>query len=74
MPGPRQHAAVHFEPDAIRGGTWETFERILQRRGYFKAGLRKVEAARTLGAHLDPVRSRSPGFVKLHEALKEATA
>ena len=62
------------EPDAIRGGTWEALERILQRRGYFKAGLRKVEAARTLGAQLDPVRSCSPSFVKLHEALMEATA
>ena len=62
------------EPDAIRGGTWETFERILRRYGYFKTGLRKVEVARAVGAHLEPGRSRSQSFVKLHEALIEATA
>jgi hypothetical protein len=60
------------DPDAIRGGTWEVFERVLQRYGYFRTGLRKVEAARTLGAHLDPGRSCSRSFMKFHEALTEA--
>lgn len=61
------------EPDAIRGGTWEAFERTLQRYGYFKTGLRKVEAARAMGAHVDPGRRRSRSFVKFHEAITEAT-
>ena len=33
--------AKYREPDAIAGGTWETFERILKKAGYFKTGLRK---------------------------------
>ena len=34
------------DPDAIVGGTWEAMERLLQRAGYFKGGLRKVDFAR----------------------------
>src|SRR5262249_49673762 len=66
--------AGYRDSDAIRGGTWEVFERILQHHGYFKTGLRKVEAARSMGTHLDPGRSRSRSFVKFHEAIAEATA
>jgi hypothetical protein len=40
---PRQQQ--YRDPDDIRGGTWEAFERVLQRSGYFKNGLRKTEAA-----------------------------
>ncbi|MBI3448656.1 MAG: DUF4276 family protein [Acidobacteria bacterium] len=61
-------------PDAIAGGTWEAFERILQRHGYFRTGLRKVEAAATLGAQLVPSRSRSTSFLRFNQALSEATA
>lgn len=62
------------DPDAILGGTWEAFERIVQRHGYFETGLRKLEAARIMGAHIEPARSRSCSFVKFHEAIVEATA
>ncbi len=61
------------DPDAIHGGTWEAFEKVLQRAGYFKTGLRKGEAAAAIGAHLDPSRSRSRSFGMLHEAVLEAT-
>lgn len=64
--------ASYRAPDAIRGGTWEAFERVLQRYGYFKTGLRKVEAARMIGAHVTPVRSRSRSFGKFHDAIVEA--
>ena len=69
IPGQRRFR----DPDAIAGGTWETFERVLQRHGYFKTGLRKQEAARAIGAHVEPDRSRSHSFVKFHEAVTEAT-
>lgn len=62
------------DPDAISGGTWEAFERILQDHGYFKSGLRKVEAARVMGGHVDPGRSGSRSFMRFHEAIAEATA
>lgn len=59
-------------PDAITGGTWEAFERLLQRQGYFKGGLPKIEVARILGSHLDPTRCRSPSFVCFRDAMLEA--
>lgn len=62
------------DPDAIDGGTWEAFERILQRRGYFKGGLRKIEAARTLGGVIEPERNRSRSFCRFRDALLEAVA
>ena len=37
--------AGYRDPDAIQGGTWEAFERILKRGGYFKTGLRKTDKA-----------------------------
>jgi len=36
--------------DKINGGTWETFQRIMQSAGYFEGGLRKIEAAGAIGA------------------------
>lgn len=60
------------DPDAIAGGTWEAFERVLQRHGYAKGGLTKISAARMIGQHADPARNRSPSFQALHVALREA--
>lgn len=60
--------------DAVQGGTWEAFERILKRHGYFKNGLRKVEAARAIGAQLVPERSCSHSFNKFYAAITEAIA
>lgn len=54
--------APYRDPDAIKGGTWETLERELQRAGYFKGGLRKIEAATEIVAHMDPARNRSRSF------------
>ena len=61
-------------PDSVRGGTWEAFERILKGRGYFRTGLRKMEAARTVAAYIDPARNRSHSFTKFRDALVEATS
>ncbi len=61
-------------PDSVRGGTWEAFERILKGRGYFRTGLRKMEAARTVAAYIDPARNRSHSFTTFHDALVEATS
>lgn len=60
-------------PDAIAGGTWEAFERVLQHHGYFDGGLRKIEAARSIGAVLDPELCSSPSFRAFHQAIREAT-
>lgn len=57
-------------PDAIKGGTWEAFERILRDSGYMQGGLRKVEAAREIARHMVPDRNTSPSFRALREALR----
>jgi hypothetical protein len=57
--------------DAIRGGTWEALERVLQQAGYFPGGLPKIEVAREVARHMVPSRNRSPSFGKLLEVLAE---
>lgn len=64
--------AAYRDPDEIRGGTWEAFERVLQRAGYFPSGLLKTEVARALGTRIDPERNRSRSFQVLCETLLEA--
>ncbi len=49
-------------PDAIRGGTWEAFEGVMKKSGYFTSGLRKIEAATRIAPHIDPARNTSPSF------------
>ena len=63
--------ASYRDPDAIRGGTWEAFERIMQRHGYFGAGLRKVEAAHAVARFMDPMRNSSASFAKFRDAVAE---
>lgn len=64
--------APYRDSDAVQGGTWEALERILQRVGYFKGGLRKTEIARTLGKCIDPTRNRSRSFVAFRDVVLEA--
>ena len=66
--------AAYRDPDAIKGGTWEAFERILKHAGYFRAGLAKIEAARTVSEHIDPTRNRSRSFSAFRDALVEAAS
>jgi len=61
-------------PDAIRGGTAEALERILKRAGYFKTGLRKLEAARAIAPHLDPATNTSRSFQGFRKVIEEALA
>ncbi|MDR3221041.1 MAG: DUF4276 family protein [Candidatus Accumulibacter sp.] len=62
------------DPDAISGGTWEEFERVLKRAGYFSTGLRKLECARTIAPHMQPERNASRSFQAFREALAAALA
>lgn len=62
---------AYRDPDGIRGGTWEAFERIMQKAGYFDGGLRKIEAARAIAPHMDPGRNRSPSFRALCDVLTD---
>lgn len=49
-------------PDAVGGGTWEALERVLQKAGYYRSGLPKIEVARTMAKHLDTGRNNSDSF------------
>ena len=64
--------ARYRNSDGIQGGTWEAFERVLQRYGYFETGLRKLEVARVIGAHLDVERNRSQSFRAFYSAIADA--
>lgn len=64
--------AQYRDPDAIAGGTWETFERLLKQGGYFKNGIRKTEVARALGQQVTPEHNRSISFQKLRTVLLDA--
>ncbi len=62
------------DPDAIAGGTWEALERILKKAGYFSTGLRKLECARAVAAHMEPARNSSKSFKKFCSAVTAAMA
>jgi hypothetical protein len=63
--------ARYRDPDAVSGGTWEAFERVLQKAGYFKFGLAKIEAARTIATNMAPERNRSRSFQVMRTSLAE---
>lgn len=60
------------DPDAIRGGTWEALERVLQRAGYFSGGLPKGELARSIARHFEPARCGSGSFGVFWRVLTKA--
>ena len=64
--------ANYRDPDAISGGTWEAFERVLKKSGYFKTGLQKIEAAEAIAKYMDPARNKSYSFAKFRDAILEA--
>ncbi len=63
--------AGYRDPDAIAGGTWEAFERIAKGAGYFKGGLRKVEAAKAIASHLTPLANTSRSFQTFRKVIDE---
>jgi hypothetical protein len=69
IPARLPHKAKYRDPDAIRGGTWEALEQVLQRAGYFKGGLAKIEVARSIARKMDPQRNRSRSFRCFRDAI-----
>ena len=57
--------------DQIAGGTWEAFERVARSSGYFKTGLRKMEAAQAISQNFDIDRNSSPSFNVFCSAVKQ---
>ena len=66
--------AAFRDPDAIAGGTWEAMERVLQRAGYYRTGIRKLELARSIAPHMEPERNASHSFHMFCQAVSAAMA
>lgn len=62
------------DPDGILGGTWEALERLMQRAGYYKTGMPKIETAQNIAKRLDPERNQSRSFQCFKHALDEMVA
>jgi Domain of unknown function (DUF4276) len=69
VPATIPNRAPYRDPDAIAGGTWEAFERVMQRAGYFYNGVPKIEAARRIACRMDPARNTSRSFQVFRDAL-----
>ena len=65
--------ARYRDPDAIQGGTWEAFERIMMKSGHFRQGLAKMQAATAIGRYIDAQHNRSRSFAMFRDAITEAT-
>jgi len=74
VPATIPQKAAYRDPDAILGGTWEAFERVLKKAGYCSTGLRKLESARAIAEHMDPARNQSKSFQAFHSAISAAVA
>lgn len=61
--------AAFRDADAIKGGTWEALEKVLQKEGYFMTGLRKKELARMIAANMRPERNSSHSFCAFRDAI-----
>jgi hypothetical protein len=59
----------YIDPDGIKGGTWQALERVLQRAGYHRGGLGKIETARAIAARMDPAAIRSRSFQVFRDAV-----
>lgn len=64
-----ERGAALRNPDAVKSGTWEALERLLQKSGYYQGGLAKVDCARSVAAHIEPERNASRSFQVFHSGL-----
>ena len=62
------------DPDAITGGTWETLERLLKSKNYYKTGLPKIAVARLIACEMEPDDNRSKSFQVFRDALRQAVS
>jgi hypothetical protein len=69
MPRAIASKAAYRIPDEIVGGTWEAFERVAKKAGYFESGLRKIEAASEIAKHMKVTDNNSRSFQVFCEAM-----
>lgn len=59
------------DPDAIKGGTWEALERVLQKAGYHPGKLEKYKASSDISQYMNPESNRSKSFQVFYQGLLE---
>ncbi|MDI7266654.1 MAG: DUF4276 family protein [Myxococcota bacterium] len=69
VPATLGRKAKFRDPDAIKGGTWEQLEGVLQQAGYHKGGLAKIRLARDVAPHMAPQHNRSNSFQVFRDGL-----
>lgn len=62
--------AKYWNPDAIRGGTYEALEHLLRQKNYYKGRISKPTVARNIARHMVPSRNSSRSFQVFVEGLK----
>ena len=70
VPTTLEKQSKYRNSDAVKGGTWEQLERVLQRAGYYSQGLAKIEAARKIALQMEPSRNRSESFAQFRGAIE----
>ncbi|PQV65156.1 protein of unknown function (DUF4276) [Abditibacterium utsteinense] len=61
------------DSDAIKGGTWEVLERVLQKAGHHRGGLAKMQAARDIAPHMNIETNNSRSFQLFRDTLRAIT-
>jgi hypothetical protein len=64
VPATLSRRAQYRDPDAIKGGTWETLLRVLNKVGYYRGmeRLPKIDVARRIAAHMSLTENTSASF------------
>lgn len=65
-----QYQKKYRNPDAIKGGTYESLERLLIRKGYYKERLPKIAAAQNIAPYMEPNRNKSRSFRVFVEGIE----
>jgi hypothetical protein len=58
------------QADAIKGGTWEALERVLQEAGHMSGGYAKKEGAATIAAQMNVNANASPSFQAFRDGVR----
>lgn len=74
VPNSLGQQAKYRDPDAVRGGTWEALERVLQAAGYHRGGLAKVAAATEIAQHMNVDVNRSGSFQVFRDGVRRLVA
>ncbi len=73
IPASLNQKAGFRNPDSIPYGTWEALEKVMKNNGYFRTGMNKIEAARSISVYMEPGRNKSHSFMVFREGLIDLT-